>query len=234
MKKLLVAAAVAGLVGTANAQSAFEGFYGQLGAGYENNSINSDTYNVSNAPTVGINMPSVSKGTGQINVGLGYNFSVTKQFLLGIGAEYYAISPTLTTSDISNTTLCGGSCGVASQYKISNRYSIFVTPGYALDKDSLIYAKAGYSNQTIKSTEVQSSNIDADNGTGTTSSVGGYVLGLGYKQMITGGFYGFGEFNYYSYSGASGNMQKPTGYSVQNLNPTSSAYNFLVGVGYRF
>ena len=35
MKKLLVAAALAGLVGTANAQSAFEGFYGQVGIGYE-------------------------------------------------------------------------------------------------------------------------------------------------------------------------------------------------------
>ena len=35
MKKLLVAAAVTGLVGTVNAQSAFEGFYGQVGVGYE-------------------------------------------------------------------------------------------------------------------------------------------------------------------------------------------------------
>jgi len=33
MKKLLVAAAVTGLVGTVNAQSAFEGFYGQVGVG---------------------------------------------------------------------------------------------------------------------------------------------------------------------------------------------------------
>ena len=35
MKKLLVAAAFTGLVGTVNAQSAFEGFYGQVGVGYE-------------------------------------------------------------------------------------------------------------------------------------------------------------------------------------------------------
>ena len=37
--KLLIAFAVAGLAGTAHAQSAFEGFYGQIATGYESNTI---------------------------------------------------------------------------------------------------------------------------------------------------------------------------------------------------
>ncbi len=85
MKKLLIAAAVAGLVGTANAQSAFEGAYGQLGVGYEDNNVSSSSLDAS-----GTRVSSNSANSGNFAgvVGLGYNFAINKQFLLGIGADY--------------------------------------------------------------------------------------------------------------------------------------------------
>jgi hypothetical protein len=62
-------------------------------------------------------------------------------------------------------------------------------------------------------------------------------LGLGYKQMISGGFYGFAEANYMSYNKVNlgTSWTETTGVRVtNNTNTGASAYNFLVGVGYRF
>ncbi len=98
MKKLLVAAAVAGLVGAANAQSAFEGFYGQIGTGYESN-----TATGLNSPiTFGVQGVSVNFGNTSASnqtfggmplvAGIGYNFSVAPKWLLGIGFDYSFLS----------------------------------------------------------------------------------------------------------------------------------------------
>jgi opacity protein-like surface antigen len=234
MKKLLLAATTISLVGVANAQSAFEGFYGQVGAGYESNSVDSASLNVTGV-TGPINAPSVSSNNAQINIGLGYNLNVTKNYLLGFGAEYSTLnSSSMTTGQSTNTATCGGICNNTAQYKISNRYSIFVSPAYVVSKEALAYAKLGYSNQTLKGTEVQTSGFDRNHLSSKTSSVGGYILGLGYKQIISDGFYGFGEFNYYTYDKANLNGTKPSGAVVTNYNVASTAYSFILGVGYRF
>ena len=59
-----------------------------------------------------------------------------------------------------------------------------------------------------------------------TYNFSGYSLGLGYKQIIEGGLYGFAEANYASYG--SKTLIDTNG----NLKPTTM--NFLVGVGYKF
>jgi len=177
-----------------------------------------------------LNTPSTNNGTGQINLGLGYNAAVTQTFLLGIGVEYSTISSTFESGQITG---CGASCDATQKYKVSNRYSVFLTPGYAIDKDKLAYLKAGYSNEKLQSTLNETAAFDTNNGASFGSkSVGGYLVGLGYKQMIKGGFYGFGEANYYSYSSAS--LNNNVGGVITNNNPKPSAYSFLVGVGYKF
>jgi opacity protein-like surface antigen len=231
MKKILISILFTASTGPLFAQSAFEGFYGQLGAGYENNSVASSTMTYN---TLQLTTPSVNNGSGQLNLGLGYSVALTKNFLLGIGAEYSTISSTFESGQITSA-VCGGICNGTQKYKVSNRYSIFLTPGYAIDKDKLAYLKAGYSAQTIQATLNQTANQDSNNGASFGSQgVSGYVLGLGYKQMIRAGFYGFTEANYYSYSSASLNNTMPNGVIVSNNNPKPSAYNFLVGLGYKF
>jgi opacity protein-like surface antigen len=234
MKKLLAASLLAFGGTGAIAQSAFEGFYGQAGVGYENNSVSSSSSFTANGDS--LSTPTASNGIGQINLGLGYNASVTKQFLLGVGAEYSTISSEFQSGQITSATGCGTDCRSTQKYKVSNRYSIFLTPGYAIDKDKLAYLKAGYSSQTVQASLNQTSAIDSDNGFNFGSkSVGGYILGLGYKQIITGGFYGFGEANYYSYSSASlNNSPSPQGVVYANNSTKSDAYSFLIGVGYKF
>lgn len=196
MKKLLAAVAVAGLAGTVNAQSAFEGAYGQIGIGYQSSKAKIESVNFNNS-------------TGFAStVGAGYNFQVSKEFLLGLGAEYSFLP-----SSSANYTYTGG----AGKYKNKNTYNVFLSPGFALSKDSLAYAKVGYTGTTYSFTE---------EGSTDNYNLTGYSLGLGYKQIIDGGLYGFAEGNYMSYG------QKTV--STPPVRLSGNSMNLLVGIGYKF
>ena len=200
MKKHLLALAAASLlaVGTqAQAQSAFEGAFGQIGIGYQSSKAKAEQ---------GVNFSSTT-GFASV-VGAGYNFSVSKDFLLGIGAEYSF----LPTSNANFTYSDDGVSQSTDKYKNSNTYNVFLTPGLVISKDSLAYAKVGYTGTTYKFPD-------------TNYSLSGYSLGLGYKQIIDGGLYGFAEGNYFSY----GNKTTEGGVKLNG-----NSMNFLVGVGYKF
>jgi outer membrane immunogenic protein len=230
-----VSVAIALFAGSAMAQSAFEGFYGQVGTGYESNSIAGGSPNFTGAGCTaatcnGSGTGSSTKGSAPLIVGLGYTFVATPQFTVGLGVDYSTLSQT--TSTVSSVV--GQPPSSYYNYKISNRYDVFVAPGYAIDKDKLAYFKIGYSNEGVQGLGVVNCPTNCNSGTVNTS---GYVLGLGYKQIINGGLYGFGEANYYSYGKPNisvANAGGSTGYTL-NTNPgTVSAYQFLVGVGYKF
>jgi opacity protein-like surface antigen len=165
--KLLVAAAATVVASSAMAQSAFEGAYGQLGIGYQSSK---------GKDNVSVNTFDSANGFASA-VGLGYNFSVSKDFLLGIGAEYSFIP----TSE-ANSTYIDEDSTVNEKYKNQNTYNIFIAPGIVISKDSLAYAKVGYTGTTYKFPE-------------SKQNLTGYSLGLGYKQIINGGLYGFAEGN---------------------------------------
>jgi len=197
--KLLVAAAATVVASSAMAQSAFEGAYGQLGIGYQDSKPKGT--NVGDA--------SFSSTNGFAStVAAGYNFSVSKEFLLGIGAEYSFVP----TSEANVSFTNDQNVAETEKYKNQNTYNIFLSPGFVISKDSLAYAKVGYTGTSYKFP-------------GNTYNLTGYSLGLGYKQIISGGLYGFAEGNYLSYGNKDiGNSQKLSGNSM----------NLLVGVGYKF
>jgi outer membrane immunogenic protein len=239
----LLAVSLFGISSSVFAQSAFQGFYGQIATGYENNSasnldqvykeaarINPDTYNAATQNFSG----------APLIIGLGYNFSVAPKFILGVGIDYSFTSQTSSAYN-SNFSLIDSSF-TGQSLKLSNRLNIFITPGYEIDKDKLIYLKAGYS--SIKATynppTANDGTPESRNWTTPSSAVGGYIVGLGYKQIIAGGFYGFAEGNYMSYNKPSlvSNVDEtPYGGAstwTMTTNPTISTYQLLVGVGYRF
>lgn len=211
IKYLVLAAAIG--TSPAIAQSAFEGAYGQIGIGYESAS---PSFSGGVVPTAAGPRPySVSASNANSFAGtvtLGYNFAVTNTFLLGIGAEYSPIA-----GQKANYTLTVPGVGSATdQYNKQNSYNIFLSPGFAIDKDKLAYAKVGYTGTSIKAAS-----------DGSTTNYTGYSLGLGYKQIINGGLYGFLEGNYASY----GNQNVSGGLTgTSNVNAT----NILVGLGYKF
>ncbi|QWE20409.1 outer membrane protein [Polynucleobacter sp. AP-Kolm-20A-A1] len=227
-KRLLASVVVSLLAGTASAQSVFQGFYGQLSTGYENNTI------ANSSPTITGQISATGQGTGTSSngnvpliAGLGYTFSLTPQYTLGLGADYSFLNQN--TSNIS-TNWTGGASGNSGNYnyQISNRANIYVTPGYVLNKDALVYLKAGYSMENLQA------KVSGGGSNSNTATASGYIVGLGYKQMITSGIYGFAEGNYMSYSKPQMTSSIAAGTNV-NFNPGApSAYQILVGVGYKF
>ncbi len=208
MKKKLLVASLLTLAGTgAMAQSAFEGFYAQAGIGYE-----SVTPSFTGGSVDGFGYTGTGNNANSFagTIGAGYNFAVTPSFLLGIGAEYSPIAG----SKANYTFTVPGIVSATDQYNKKDSYNIFISPSIVIDKDKLAYAKVGYTGANVTS--------DGDN-----TSLNGYSLGLGYKQIISGGLYGFGEVNYASYAntnvggGATGSF---------SFNST----NVLVGLGYKF
>jgi hypothetical protein len=229
--KLLVAAAATVVASSAMAQSVFQGFYGQIATGYETNNVESSTTTFTTVPAgfgATYNNPSVNFSNAPIIAGLGYTFALSKQYTLGLGADYSFI----TGKSGNSTSTSPGSDPNVGYYKTSNRMNIFLTPGYIIDKDKLAYLKAGYSSQKLESF---ASDTNTSQG---SANVSGYILGVGYKQMITSGLYGFGEANYMSYSKGNLNASGACGELCSTYSGSasvgSSAYNFLVGVGYKF
>ncbi len=229
MKKIqlaMITASIIGMSATAvNAQSKFDGVYGQIGVGYESvqPSFSNSNVTVSGVGTAPIGT-SISNSNGFTGVvTLGFMTTVSKDFLLGIGVDYSPIA-----GQTSNYSASVGGVSLGNgEYNKQNSYNIFISPGVAVGTDGLAYAKVGYTGASIKDTFAGSS---------TTTNYTGYSLGLGYKQIIQGGLYGFGEFNYMSYGNktASGSSQY-AGYTVSATSTSNAnAYNLLVGIGYKF
>ena len=229
--KILITLFLAYCISTvALAQSQFVGAYGQISTGYENNTVSSAALtgtNYGSTPNTS-NTVSTSTGSAPLVFGLGYVFPVQDKFTLGLGVDYYAL-----TQETSPAAFYYRGISTATynyKFTISNRFNIFITPGYSLDQDKLVYAKLGYSSQNV-----QYSQTNCCSSPSNKAQVSGYVLGLGYKQFITAGLYGFAEANYYSY--ASPNLSSTytdAGGGTVSSNPNLSAYNFLLGLGYRF
>ena len=227
--KLLLAYSALMFSCTVFAQSQFAGAYGQISTGYENNRVSSAQ--LTGTPYGGTpnttNSVSTNTGSAPLVLGLGYLFPVKNNFTLGLGIDYSTLTQETGSSAFYYS---GDSDNYNYKFTISNRFSIFAAPGYAIDKDKLAYAKIGYSSQSV-----QYSQTNCCSSPSNKAQVSGYVLGLGYKQLITGGLYGFVEANYYTYAKPSlSSTYTDEGGGTVSSSPNVNAYNLLLGVGYRF
>jgi hypothetical protein len=260
--------ALSALAGSSFAQSKFEGLYGQVSTGYESNQLGSLSGSATEVPNNKSDIirtaPSQTFGGAPLVLGAGYYWQANDKWLIGVGADYSALTQTSSTFPVSMTNAPGSTTVVAgskvtangASAQLSNRFNLFITPGYAIDKDKLVYMKAGYSQVTTQFNRNSSVTRVAANGTSVTtpatggnpsSNQGGFLVGLGYKQIIASGLYGFVEGNYMSYSSPSDSFTT----SVTALNTVHgitskgtrtvttkfdslNSYQFLVGLGYAF
>lgn len=252
-RRLIIACAIAIVSLPAFAQSAFQGFYGQVATGYEVNNASSLNGTVVAAPggvdnTNNLSASNQNFGGMPLVLGLGYNFAVSTNWLLGLGLDYSAISQNSSSYSYANlgADIPDGAQLHGAQLKVSNRFNVFIAPGFAIDSDKLLYAKAGYSSVQTQFQAPTSFSIAGSGNIplgikfaqGQSTSLSGFLLGLGYKQMIGSGLYGFTEANYMSYGNATITTfgASSTGKSATTLSPTMniSSYQFLVGLGYQF
>lgn len=223
MKKLIVLIAGSLVAISASAQSKFEGVYGQVGVGYESVS---PTYTASGSiGGVNLNGNTSISSSNSFNgtVTLGFLAGVTQDFLLGAGVEYSPIAG-------QKANYRAGAAGVTvyqGQYNKENSYNIFISPATPVGKDGLLYGKVGYTGASIKETF---------DGGSSSNNYNGYSLGAGYKQIIQGGLYGFGEVNYFKYGNQTQNANGVVSGVQWRTSTTASAnaYNVMVGLGYKF
>ena len=249
----------------AQAQSAFADFYGQVSTGYESNQLGSLSGTGTVTPNQGTDLirsaPSQTFGGAPLVLGIGYYWQANDKWLIGVGADYSALSQTTSSFPVSitnapgNSSINSGETATAngSSLQLSNRFNIFITPGYVIDKDKLVYIKAGYSqlsaqyNQPTSLTRAANSvsTTTAATGGSQSSNQGGYLIGLGYKQIITSGLYGFVEGNYMGYSAPSYSYSTYSpaavslGRSASARTVTTSfaslnSFQALIGLGYAF
>lgn len=221
----------------------FQGFYGQIATGYENNSFSDTSTRYTNVSPVeyyssGRNNAANQTASGiPLVLGLGYNYGLTEKWILGVGVDYSFLSQTTNTFSARNPAFASSVPAVGQKIQSSDRVNVFLTAGYALTQTDLLYARAGYSNQQLQFSRPAQ---DSTTGYSLQSNQGGYVLGLGYRKNIDAGLYVYAEANYMKYASVSLNGSTSTrsdGDTVitnVNQNPSSSAFTALVGLGYRF
>ena len=254
MKTVKISALVLSMAGvfatTANAQSAktnaWEGFFGQASVGFASFAPKIGTTTL--APTGALaayTRPPISQTVavattadtlngGYNAIGAGYNFGINQSYVLGLGVNYSlgassagSGSFTLSAPGLSGLPANrGGPLAVTSpiSYQLKNIWSVALYPGYVIDKDKLAYAKVGYSGVTI--------GINSATAAYQTTNLSGYVLGLGYKQMVTQSIYVLGEANYAGFSNKATTLASTNGTFSSTVG--GSGYDFIVGVGYRF
>lgn len=224
LKKLLPCASIALFCGTTFAQNPFEGFYGQLGIGYQSFSDKATDAIFQPTGSSTIYPQSVTNATPQGFAGilsLGYSKAITENYLLGIGTEYNPFA----TDQASRTIATSAGTSFQGWVKQNYYYNFFVTPTYAFDKEKAVYLKAGWSQSNASNPY-------------TSYNQSGPSLGLGYKQFFSGSWFGFAEANYISYARTTYSLQVPAGESRGGGTSTSTnGSNLLsgaVGIGYKF
>ena len=216
--------------------NAWEGFYGQIGVGFgiftpsisNGKAVAPAPYSAANITTSASSVNNVN--TGLANLAVGYNFGINQSYVLGIGATYYPGASSSATGVLNSTAAApygALSSSTTASYNVKNLYSIVLTPGYVIDKDSLAYAKVGYTGATI--------GLSAPSIAYTTTNLTGWTLGIGYKQMVTSSLYAFGEVNYAQY-GSKGiaTITSSSGAVLSGMSAKGTGTDILVGIGYRF
>ncbi|MBU3617363.1 outer membrane protein [Polynucleobacter sp. JS-Polo-80-F4] len=235
MKTVKISALVLAMTGVlaanANAQStktnAWEGFYAEAAVGYAAFSPTITSATLKSAlGTLPVTTQQNDVNTATNKIGIGYNYGINDKYTLGIAASYAlgASSAASGTFTAAVPAQYGGPSTKWFNYQLKNIWSVTLNPGYAIDKDSLVYGKVGVTGTTM--------GINGQTANYQTSNLTGYVLGLGYKQMVTQSIYVLGEVNYAGLSTKTATIATSSGPLTGNIG--GSGYDVLVGLGYRF
>ena len=213
--RMTAALTFAGLSMGAFAQAKnFEGMNVTGSIGYQ-----SATAKITDISLAGLTVDDSKPAGITLNLGLEYIAAINDQYTLGLGVETNPLaSNSARFETYFNGTKIPNNGGTTT---VSSSYGLFVSPGMAVNKETLVYGKLGYVQVTTKGTNDGATNPPSE----TTN---GYGLGLGLKQLMGKNTFLFGELNYLilqSKSGSGGGITYKTG---------GSAMSGAVGIGYKF
>ena len=220
MKKTILAAAAlitAGFSANVLAQAQnFEGFALSAATGSQKSSVKFDGWSI---PSLSMNMGDIS--SVPLMLGGEYTWALNNQYTLGLGLEYNPLASNEATWTIRESTSGASEVGKA---KVSNTTAVYLKPGMAIDKDSLIYAKLGY-------VSIKTSSTDTSGAT-ESGNTNAYSIGVGYRKDFSNTLYVFGEAS--ALSGISKDEAIPDVTPAIKYKSTASGTTLLLGIGYRF
>ena len=251
----LSAAALAVIIPTASYANddaaSWSGLSVQAGAGYRATTVEPHALNLTGSIVTDgapipfdINGSQTSRATSEdafATFAVGYTLAVNSKFVVTVGGEF---TPGFSTSDAVSSTFApiprsGGLdphqfAPISWQYRSGNSYGAFIAPGYAVSSTDLAYLKAGYSRQKV--------HLETTGGFGLgQQNVGGLLVGAGYKKVIGGGVYAFGEASASFYKRANFSKSIPVASNILvddsftlAANPKSHTTSMVLGLGYRF
>ena len=227
MKRIFVATIGAALIASpffASAQAKnFEGFFAEAGLGYGTFNGSFSGGNLSSGSTA-LGAYSVDANTIKSILGViggGYNFALTNEVVLGVGGSYSPSRSASATSTLTLPAALGGSSTASGA--VQNIYSIYLSPGYAISQDSLVYGKVGYTGATA-----------VFSGSPPNVNLNGYVLGLGFKKTFDKNMYGFIEGKYASFGSKDLDSNALSSAITNTGSMSAKGMDIVVGVGYKF
>ncbi|MCX8506353.1 MAG: outer membrane beta-barrel protein [Alphaproteobacteria bacterium] len=201
----------------------FQGFYFNIDLGSQTHSLTSNyTTSGTGATTTSTTLTGNDSNGLAIVLDGGFTTVVVDRFMMGAGFAYETQStdPAAYSGSIASNTVAG------DKYNETSNFSIYVSPGYGYDDETLFYGKVGFAQANYLTSTLRNTN----------KTVSGFVVGAGAKHFLTNKIYGLVEGNYFNYKAVSATTTNSVGanLSTSTGDDNFSAYNFLFGVGFRF
>jgi opacity protein-like surface antigen len=171
---------------------------------------------------------SFGKITAVPSVNINYGFEAGSNFVFGVGADYIPGEVKFGTNTFSDASTVGSQTD-SVKGKLSDVYSVYVTPTYVINKDSAVYAKLGYVHGDVNLTSA-SSKITIGS---YSKNLEGWAYGIGSKTMLTNNLYLTVEGTYTEFD----NLTATTTDSEANSNTNTAkpkVAQATIGLGYKF
>ena len=225
MNKILKLSAIALLASSTSlmAQSkSFEGVSLGLSASVVGAEVSGSS--ASSSPGTRSSSGSIGKVAEIAAIDLSYGYPVSNNFLVAIGASYTPGKAKAGTGTYTGDGTSGDTNGKLN-LEISDPYTIYIAPTYAVSKDAALYAKLGYSKADVNVTATDSASLSRKPG-----DLEGITYAIGSKILLNNNLYIGVEASLTEYDSIS--ATRTTG-SV-NVNADATVAQGTITLGYKF
>ena len=225
MNKILKLSAIALLASSTSlmAQSkSFEGVSLGLSASVVGAEVSGSS--ASSSPGTRNSSGSLGKVAEIAAIDLSYGYPVSNNFLVAIGASYTPGKAKAGTGTYTGDGTTGDTNGKLN-LEISDPYTIYIAPTYAVSKDAALYAKLGYSKADVNVTAADSASLSRKPG-----DLEGITYAIGSKILLNNNVYIGVEASLTEYDSIS--ATRTTG-SV-NVNADATVAQGTITLGYKF
>ena len=178
MNKILKLSAVALLASSTSLMAQSKSFQGvSLGLSASVVGAEVSGSSASSSPGTRTSSGSIGKVAEIAAIDLSYGHAVNNNFLIAIGASYTPGKAKAGTGTYTGDGTTGDTNGKLN-LEISDPYTIYIAPTYAVSKDAAIYAKLGYSKADVNVSATDSATLSKkpDDLEGITYAIGSKIL----------------------------------------------------------